>query len=109
MTDGPVKTAIVLHAKDDVAILALPVSAGESVLTQGAREGVVLLARHPLPAGHKIALRDLALGAHVRKYGEVIGRLTAAVAAGDHVHVHNLVSLRATDEKQRERADPGDL
>jgi altronate hydrolase/altronate dehydratase small subunit len=109
MTDGPVKTAIVLHANDDVAILALPVSAGESVVTQGAREGVILLVRHPLPAGHKIALRDLAAEAHVRKYGEVIGRMTAAVAAGDHVHIHNLVSLRAADEKQRESADPGGL
>ena len=109
MTDAPVKTAIVLHPKDDVAILALPVAAGESVLTQGAREATVLLARHALPAGHKIALTDLAPGAHIRKYGEVIGRLTAAVAAGEHVHIHNLVSLRATDETQRERADPGDL
>jgi altronate hydrolase/altronate dehydratase small subunit len=109
MTDGRVKTAIVLHAKDDVAILALPVAAGECVLTQGARAGTVLFSRHALPAGHKIALTDLALGAHVRKYGEVIGRLTAAVAAGDHVHIHNLVSLRATDEKQRECAEPRDL
>jgi altronate dehydratase small subunit len=108
MTDARPKTAIVLHARDDVAILALPVTAGETVITQGARAGMVLHPRNALPAGHKIALMDLASGAHVHKYGEVIGRLTAAVVAGDHVHIHNLVSLRATEEP-RERAEPGDL
>jgi hypothetical protein len=44
----------------------------------------------------------------VRKYGEVIGRLTAAVSAGDHIHVHNLVSLRATEELKRDYSDPTD-
>lgn len=86
--------AIVLHADDDVAVLAGPVEAGASVATRGAREGIVLTAGASLDAGHKLALRDLPAGAKVRKYGEVIGRLTAPVAAGDHVHVHNLESLR---------------
>ena len=31
----------------------------------------------------------------VRKYGEVIGRMTAPAVPGEHVHVHNLASLRA--------------
>lgn len=37
-----------------------------------------------------MALRDLATGALVRKYGQVIGRTLADVRAGEHVHVHNL-------------------
>ncbi|WP_352572154.1 SAF domain-containing protein [Mesorhizobium sp. M0074] len=37
---------------------------------------------------------DLAASSKVRKYADVIGRLTAPVVAGDHVHVHNLESLR---------------
>jgi altronate dehydratase len=51
--------------------------------------------REALPLGHKIALRDLPAGHHVRKYGEVIGALQQPVTAGEHVHVHNLKSLRA--------------
>lgn len=43
-----------------------------------------------LPFGHKIALRAIAAGATVVKFGVVIGHATEAIAPGDHVHVHNL-------------------
>ncbi len=86
--------AVVLHADDDVAVLIRPVVAGEIVAIGGARGGSALRANAGLPTGHKLALHPLAAGAEVRKYGEAIGRLTAAVAAGDHVHVHNLVTQR---------------
>lgn len=39
--------------------------------------------------GHKYALRDLACGENVIKYGMPIGHTTAAVKAGEHVHIHN--------------------
>jgi altronate dehydratase small subunit len=51
--------------------------------------------RTAVPFGHKVALRDLAPDAPVIKYGETIGRATRAIAAGEHVHVHNIASLRA--------------
>jgi altronate dehydratase small subunit len=86
--------AIVLHPADDVAVLVASVAAGDSVAVRGAREGLRLVAAATLASGHKLALHDLESGHDVRKYGEVIGRLTAPVAAGDHVHVHNLKSLR---------------
>jgi altronate dehydratase small subunit len=95
-TDAPAIGAIVLHADDDVAVLLAPVEAGQPVETRGAQAKLTLRPALALAAGHKLALRDLAAGTDVRKYGEVIGRLTAAVRAGDHVHVHNLVSLRAS-------------
>jgi len=44
----------------------------------------------PIPSGHKVALRAIAEGEVVRKYGQVIGLATQAIAAGAHVHVHNL-------------------
>jgi altronate hydrolase len=43
-----------------------------------------------VPRGHKVAVRDLASGTPIRKYGQVIGVATAPIAAGDHVHTHNL-------------------
>jgi altronate hydrolase/altronate dehydratase small subunit len=86
--------AIVLHADDDVAVLAGPVEAGGTVVTRGAQEGLILRAALALGAGHKLALHSLVAGTDVRKYGEVIGRLTQSVGAGDHIHIHNLVSLR---------------
>lgn len=96
---GPVQTArpdaLVLHRDDDVAILLRDVAAGERI--EMLAEGVLtpLDIRTPMPTGHKAALRDMSAGHHVRKYGEVIGELGAPVARGEHVHVHNLFSLRA--------------
>lgn len=43
-----------------------------------------------VPFGHKVALSAIARGAPVIKYGVVIGHATADIAAGEHVHVHNL-------------------
>src|SRR5690606_34692130 len=43
-----------------------------------------------VPRGHKLAVRDVVVGAEVHKYGQSIGRATAPIAVGDHVHTHNL-------------------
>lgn len=45
-----------------------------------------------IPAGHKLALRDIAKGDFVIKYGQIIGRATANIKAGEWVHTHNLRS-----------------
>lgn len=46
------------------------------------------------PLGHKIALSDLQCGDIVYKYGENIGKMSAAAKKGEHVHVHNLKTNR---------------
>ena len=53
-----------------------------------------LAAKQATPIGHKIALKDLAVGDTVIKYGEDIGRVVAPIAQGDHVHTHNLKTKR---------------
>jgi (2R)-sulfolactate sulfo-lyase subunit alpha len=47
-----------------------------------------------VPIGHKVALKDLAIGDTVVKYGQDIGRVVAPIAKGDHVHTHNLKTKR---------------
>jgi altronate dehydratase small subunit len=47
-----------------------------------------------VPYGHKVALHAMPVGTRVVKYGVVIGRLVGDVEQGEHVHVHNLQSLR---------------
>lgn len=47
-----------------------------------------------VPIGHKVALADLNVGDTVVKYGQDIGRVTAAIARGAHVHTHNLKTKR---------------
>lgn len=43
-----------------------------------------------VPAGHKVASQAIAAGQPVRRYGQIIGMATKAIAAGEHVHTHNL-------------------
>jgi altronate hydrolase len=49
-----------------------------------------------IPSGHKIATRAIAMGAAVRKYGQIIGYASVDIAPGDHVHTQNC-AFAATD------------
>jgi altronate hydrolase len=70
---------------DNVAIALSPMAPGDPL-------GVdALIAREAIPSGHKVALRDIPTGGEVYKYGWAIGRASAPIAAGAHVHDHNLV------------------
>jgi altronate dehydratase small subunit len=66
----------------------------------GALDGTIEL-KSAIPHGHKLALRALARSAQVIKYGVVIGRLTQPAAEGEHVHTHNLESLRGRGDRTR--------
>ncbi|AEV85548.1 galactarate dehydratase [Actinoplanes sp. SE50] len=80
------EVALLLRAGDDVAVATRDLTAGETFHHAGA----ALIAVTAVPRGHKIALRGLAAGTQVHKYGQVIGRATEAIRAGEHVHAHNL-------------------
>ncbi|HAY40998.1 MAG TPA: flagellar biosynthesis protein FlgA [Gammaproteobacteria bacterium] len=47
-----------------------------------------------IPIGHKVAIRDISEGSTVIKYGVDIGRTVSNIAAGDHLHVHNVKTKR---------------
>jgi altronate hydrolase len=49
-----------------------------------------------IPSGHKIATTDIPSGAAIRKYAQVIGYAAQDIAAGAHVHTHN-VAFRNTE------------
>lgn len=53
-----------------------------------------LTAKHDIPIGHKVALKDLAEGDTVLKYGEDIGRMTGPAEKGGHVHTQNCKTKR---------------
>jgi len=76
--------AFQVDPRDDVAAALRVIAAGETVL------GVT--ARQDIPMGHKIALHDLAEGRPVLKFGFPIGHATRAIAAGEHVHIHNVAT-----------------
>jgi altronate dehydratase len=88
-------TAIQLHVADNVATATTDADRGETVEVHGPCDAFRrVIAREPVPFGHKIALTAVASDAPVVKYGEVIGSATRAIQPGDHVHVHNVVGNR---------------
>ena len=60
-----------------------------------------------LSDGHKYALRDIAKGENIIKYGNPIGYATADIKAGEHVHTHN-VKTNLSDNLTY-TYEPGDL
>ena len=85
-----------LSRADNVATLLQPApdAAALSVRDMGSGErhepGINVIG--DIPSGHKIALCPIKAGEDVVKYGFPIGRASAAIGAGEHVHVHNLKS-----------------
>jgi len=73
-----------LNPADDVVIARVELPAGTEVIKENVRVAVTV------PAGHKLATRDVAEGAPVRRYNQIIGFATRPIRAGEHVHVHNL-------------------
>ncbi|MEM4090539.1 MAG: UxaA family hydrolase [Thermoplasmatales archaeon] len=53
-----------------------------------------LKAIEDIPLGHKIALRDMKKGDKVIEYGEPIGQVTKDIKKGEHVHIHNIKTMR---------------
>ncbi|GAA1976025.1 altronate dehydratase family protein [Isoptericola halotolerans] len=78
---------LVLREGDDVAVATRDLAPDDRAV---APDGTAVVVLDAVPRGHKIALRQVAVGAPVRKYGQVIGVATADVAPGAHVHSHNL-------------------
>src|SRR5574339_1322609 len=79
-----VELTIRLHPEDDVVIARIELATGTLVSKENVRPVVTI------PAGHKLAVRDIAKGAPVRRYNQIIGFATRDIKAGEHVHVHNL-------------------
>ena len=82
---------LVIHPRDNVAVALRTLAPGETATAKGL-EGFPAL--EEIPASHKIALRNIAAGAEIIKYGEIVAVSTRAIKRGEWVHTHNLESQR---------------
>ena len=57
-------------------------------------ETVKVEAKDEVLLGHKVALKDLAVGDTIIKYGNDIGKVVQEIRKGEHVHVHNVKTKR---------------
>lgn len=90
------KLALKVDDLDNVAtIFANGIVDGTQVEVRDKKGNSEIITVHgDVPYGHKIALRDIAPGEHIMKYGECIGAASHPISKGDYVHVHNLDALR---------------
>ena len=84
------RAVLVISERDNVATALEALEPGRRIDAGGA----FVVAIDPIPAGHKIALRPIGDGAAVVKYGSPIGTAVGDIAAGSHVHTHNVASSR---------------
>src|SRR5580693_2122521 len=94
-------SAIHLHPSDNVAILRVPVSEGLSLRVAG-RE---IRVRAAIPAGHKVAVRAIAAGENIVRYGQCMGRARVAMEPGEHIHTHNVAFDELTFDYEFPSAD----
>ena len=80
----PVPDAIRLNPADNIVIALRDLGSGSTV------PDVAAPLAGPVSRGHKIAARAVAQGENVIRYGQIIGVATRPIAAGEHIHTHNL-------------------
>jgi (2R)-sulfolactate sulfo-lyase subunit alpha len=85
------------NPKDNVAVVVVEgLKAGTEALVVVTEDdsAFTIAVKDDVPIGHKIALADLREGDTVIKYGQDVGRMTAAAAKGRHVHTQNMKTKR---------------
>jgi altronate dehydratase small subunit len=79
---------LIINDGDNVGVACTRLAAGTTLTVRDCQ----ITISGEVELGHKIALEPLAAGAKIVKWGAPIGSVTGAVAAGDHVHLHNMKS-----------------
>jgi SAF domain len=85
-----VKAALVISDLDTVATALVALATGQHLMTPRGDVEVI----EPIPPGHKVAIVEMPAGTQVFKYGSPIGLAISHIAAGAHVHTHNVASSR---------------
>jgi (2R)-sulfolactate sulfo-lyase subunit alpha len=99
---APYQETAVIHCvlhdpEDSVAVVVVEgIHAGDRLtgLVLDEDRTIELECRQDVPIGHKVALRDMAVGDTVIKYGVDIGKVVQPIRKGEHAHVHNIKTKR---------------
>lgn len=93
---------LIIQDRDNVAVVIEPVKKGDKVqYSLSDRSVCEIVALEDIPVYHKIAVRPIRRGEKIVKYGEHIGEASRDIRAGEHVHVHNVDSVREDLEHAR--------
>lgn len=93
-TDTVLKKTLVIDSQDNVCVALTKITADEECIVQNGEKQQSLKALAEIDFGHKMAITDIEKDEPVLKYGEIIGRATEKISAGDWIHVHNMYCER---------------
>jgi hypothetical protein len=90
------KKALKMDEKDNVATLTSDADAGDFVeaISRTGNVEIHVKATDQIPFGHKISLTNIEKNGKIIKYGKIIGVSSKSIKKGEHVHVHNVKSLK---------------
>lgn len=78
---------IKINSDDNVIVALNSLPLGTEILLE---DGTTVICNGEVPAGHKMAITNIAKGDSVIKYGYSIGNATEEISRGDWIHTHNL-------------------
>jgi len=82
--------ALLLDDRDSVATLLTDTNTGAAVSLKGT--STIITTHDAIAYGHKIAIKDIADGDPILKYGQKIGKATKTILRGEWIHLHNMCS-----------------
>ena len=92
--------ALVMDKNDNTATAINDLGSGQTVSVLIGDKRINVLLAEEIPFGHKFALKPIARGDQVIKYGAPIGLATDDIAIGMHVHSHNLEGARGRGDRK---------
>lgn len=93
--------AILIKQDDNVATALVDIEGGEEITIKTDDAHIRIRINLPIPFGHKFAVRNIAEGEDILKYGEIIGRATEKIEIGSHAHIQNVESLRGRGDMEK--------
>ena len=88
---------ILIDERDNVAVVLKPMEKQELIRYMQREIADTVRVLDDIPIYHKIAVRGIAKGPYVIKYGEIIGIAMETIRRGQHVHIHNIESTKKNE------------
>jgi altronate dehydratase small subunit len=86
--------SLILNETDNVAVAIKSLKCGDVARFVINNKTVEVIVTKDITRYHKFATVQIEKGCQVYKYGQVIGIAVSDICSGEHVHSHNLISLR---------------
>ncbi|WP_261131624.1 UxaA family hydrolase [Bacillus sp. Marseille-Q3570] len=93
-TSQKVKSALVIHPSDNVAVALTDLKKGEPCTVRSGEDEYIITINDDIHFGHKFAISIIEENESALKYGEEIGKMSSPVQKGEWVHTHNMYCER---------------